>query len=444
MKRAKDLVDDAVRVPQLEAQQRLQIWKEHDVRILNTPYGSTRAAYGWGDLFRPPPTTIIKVPTHHGSCDAQGAGNSSSEATYHHIHIGLSSFNAVPTAKSNRTMKSLLHAYRRKFQTVEHCYPYHKVGEADTWQGWADMVRTRFPNITGGGTSPNDSGQAATGSQYVVHPGRFHFTIKSNNFLTHVKQLGMDAEVEAHVRIFFEECLSALDPFAGPVLLQLPPSFQCSATNRERLRTLQAALPKDHIELVACACPPSVEDDAATPRSLCRCPRGSRPRVRIAVEFRHRSWYHEDTFALLRQLGWTLVVAHFFDDTTFATPVETGTGLLYVRLHGSMGAYVGDYGPERMRRWAELVVDFVTANGLAALEEDRKAAVPLREVFFFLNNNDSHVNELTSSVVDATYLAQEIMKILAARIAAGPAASHATEVTVTPAETEVTVIIDEG
>lgn len=67
--------------------------------------------------------------------------------------------------------------------------------------------------------------------------------------------------------------------------------------------------------------------------------------IRIAVEFRHDSWLHNDVFDLLRKLGWALVVTHELDNDKFSTHIDTHVPFMYVRLHGAVGTHVGDYGP---------------------------------------------------------------------------------------------------
>jgi uncharacterized protein YecE (DUF72 family) len=70
---------------------------------------------------------------------------------------------------------------------------------------------------------------------------------------------------------------------------------------------------------------------------------------------------------------------------------------MYVRLHGAVGQYVGDYGADVMARWAVRVRDYLAQN-------------PSNRAFVFLNNNESHLGGLSSSVADATTLGQSLIQ----------------------------------
>jgi len=108
--------------------------------------------------------------------------------------------------------------------------------------------------------------------------------------------------------------------------------------------------------------------------------------IQVAVEFRHDSWFAEDTYAVLRAAKWAMVATHNHDRGD-SPIVDTGAGFFYARLHGAVGQYIGDYGVDAMRRWAGHVAKFLEKN-LGA------------PVYIFLNmldtNGDGHVdlNEL--------------------------------------------------
>ena len=126
--------------------------------------------------------------------------------------------------------------------------------------------------------------------------------------------------------------------------------------------------------------------------------------IQVAVEFRHDSWFAEDTYAVLRAAKWAMVATHNHDRGD-SPIVDTGAGFFYARLHGAVGQYIGDYGVDAMRRWAGHVAKFLEKN-------------PGAPVYIFLNNNESHVGGLTSSVVDSTELATQCQKVITDRAAA--------------------------
>lgn len=73
---------------------------------------------------------------------------------------------------------------------------------------------------------------------------------------------------------------------------------------------------------------------------------------RWAVEFRDRSWLHDDTFAALARHGAALCIHDLLDDH----PFEVTTDWIYVRYHGPHATrtpYVGRYDGRRLRADAE-------------------------------------------------------------------------------------------
>ncbi|KEG09763.1 hypothetical protein DQ04_04691000 [Trypanosoma grayi] len=363
---------------QHQQQQRVEERSGNDRVVVNSPYGSRRATYGWGNPFSPPLLATV--------------------AGYPNIHIGVSSLNAVPG--KDRRMKTLLSQYSKKFNCLEHCYTYHNVTDEATWKSWGEMCPSLSPSSPGlqrgsvgtvvkqqsndgrrNRTKISQNGLGKVDDGAVVdnnnddedadqkHP-LFIYTIKANQYLTHTRMLAMDGDTEEHIINFFVRRCSLLGPHLGPVLLQLPPQFCKTPQNMERIEAVAARIP---------------------------------PSIRVAVEFRHCSWYNAETHDLLRRVGWALVVAHHHDDPAGSLHVDTGVGFMYVRLHGALGLHVGDYGPARVSMWAERIAEFVS-GGAAGAEK--------REVFVFFNNSDSHVGGTTSSTVDATFLAERLRALL--------------------------------
>ncbi len=90
-------------------------------------------------------------------------------------------------------------------------------------------------------------------------PDGFRFAMKASRRITHYAKLkGTEDDVQ-----FLLQALAPLDRNLGVVLFQMPPQFQ---KNLEVLRAFLASLP-------------------ASPR--------------VAMEFRHRSWFDDDVYALL-------------------------------------------------------------------------------------------------------------------------------------------------
>jgi uncharacterized protein YecE (DUF72 family) len=140
-------------------------------------------------------------------------------------------------------------------------------------------------------------------------PAGFVFAVKASRYITHVKKL---SDPQESVQRFFE-LADLLKRRLGPILYQLPPSLH---KNLDRLDAFIACLPK---------------------------------RNHAVFEFRHSSWYEQDTFDLLKRRGVALCV----HDLGGSAPPRLVTGkMVYVRFHGTDGRYAGNYPDSLLRDWA--------------------------------------------------------------------------------------------
>ncbi|MHC4395346.1 MAG: DUF72 domain-containing protein [Planctomycetota bacterium] len=145
---------------------------------------------------------------------------------------------------------------------------------------------------------------------YGQAPKNFIYAVKANRYITHIKRLKEAAE---SLERFFETA-DLLKKKLGPVLYQLPPNLH-----------------KD-LDLLGSFV-------------------GLLPRNRIAVfEFRHKSWYSEDTYKLLDQTGVGFCV---HDMPGKQTPRIITGDIIYVRFHGPTGKYVGSYTKSALKNWIQ-------------------------------------------------------------------------------------------
>jgi uncharacterized protein YecE (DUF72 family) len=100
-------------------------------------------------------------------------------------------------------------------------------------------------------------------------PARFRFSIKATQRITHIKRLNNVADETKYLL----ETVSLLEQRLGVVLFQLPPNFKKDV---ERLKAFLDLL---------------------------------KPGLRTALEFRHESWFDDETFDLLRERDCALVVS---------------------------------------------------------------------------------------------------------------------------------------
>lgn len=122
-------------------------------------------------------------------------------------------------------------------------------------------------------------------------PASFQFSIKATQRITHIKRLKNCAEETRYLL----ETASLLGERLGVVLFQLPPN---SKKDSERLKDFLDSLP-------------------AT--------------VRAAFEFRHESWFDDETFALLRAKDCALVVSDTDEKPLHEIISTAGWGYLRLR-----------------------------------------------------------------------------------------------------------------
>lgn len=163
-------------------------------------------------------------------------------------------------------------------------------------------------------------------------PTGFTFAVKASRYLTHIRRL-RDPE-EPVARLLARS--AALGPRQGPVLVQLPP-------------TLPADLP---------ALTATLEEFGD---------------VKVAVEFRHPSWFAEPGVKeTLDRLGVAWVWADRPGDRT--PKIMTG-GWAYVRFHRGTTAGFG-YRRSKLRRWVDRLRSLEIDEVYAYFNNDPGAAAP--------------------------------------------------------------------
>jgi uncharacterized protein YecE (DUF72 family) len=138
----------------------------------------------------------------------------------------------------------------------------------------------------------------------------FVFAVKASRYLTHVRRL---RQPEEPVRLFLERA-SGLGARLGPVLLQLPPNL---ALDLDALDRALACFPRD---------------------------------VRVAVEFRHDSWWTPGARAVLERQGAAVCLA---DRDGRRTPRWRTADWGYLRLHAGRARPPSCYGRAALQTWAD-------------------------------------------------------------------------------------------
>lgn len=191
--------------------------------------------------------------------------------------------------------KSRLTYYASLFNSIEINSSFYKLPKASTIIKWRDTV-----------------------------PEDFRFTFKLPKTISHSKGLDFHAEEVA----LFIRTIDNVDKKKGCILLQLPPALKPGSIQQlEKLfKTIDSA--------------------------------NTRQAWKIAVEFRNKVWHNDQTFKLLEQYNFSLVLQ---DLPASATPLTAPlTKVIYLRFHGTEKGYRGSYDDvllsgyaQRTRQWMD-------------------------------------------------------------------------------------------
>lgn len=217
--------------------------------------------------------------------------------------------------------KSRLCYYGSLFSSVEINSSFYRLPMLVTVSKWADMV-----------------------------PDNFRFTFKLWKEITHNKGLSFDPQ---DVFRFFHVVDKAAEK-RGCVLVQFPPGLSV-----DHFMQLQALIV-------------NLRDATADLR------------WRIAVEFRHPSWYKEEVYDMFYDMGIGLVM---HDMANSASPFrEPGQDFVYLRFHGPEKGYRGSYADEVLSEYASYINDW--------LEEGKDVYAYFNNTMGDAVNNLKSLNEL--------------------------------------------------
>ena len=172
--------------------------------------------------------------------------------------------------------RQYLEFYAREFSTTEVNYSFYHLPRPATYEKWAAQV-----------------------------PEGFMFAVKASRFITHIKRL---VDVEEAWGTFLQNALS-LGDHLGPVLFQFPASFRCDHTRLEAFLEMAQPRPK------------------AYP-------------VQLVFEFRHVSWFTEETYRLLKQSNAALCIA---DSPRYPRRDVVTADFAYLRFHGRTQLFASSY-----------------------------------------------------------------------------------------------------
>jgi uncharacterized protein YecE (DUF72 family) len=156
-------------------------------------------------------------------------------------------------------------------------------------------------------------------------PEDFSFSIKASQKITHFTRLKPESSDAVDYLLRTVDCMGAR---LGPILFQLPPNMK---KDLERLNTFFDRLPREK---------------------------------RYTVEFRHESWFDEDTFAALRSHNIAMCA---IEQPDFKSPVVSTADWGYLRLHRF------DYDEPMLAEWAKVLKEQQWSDAYVVFKHDEGA-----------------------------------------------------------------------
>jgi uncharacterized protein YecE (DUF72 family) len=194
---------------------------------------------------------------------------------------------------------------------------------------WLEFYAARFATVESNAAFYRLPERATFEAWAERTPDDFVMAVKASRYLTHVLRL---TEPREPVERLMDRA-RGLGHKLGPILLQLPPTLR---RDGDRLRATLDAFPDD---------------------------------VRVAVEFRHRSWFTDEIRSELTNRGVALCLA---DRRGPLTPIWRTADWTYLRFHAGRATPAPCYGRQALATWVHRL------NGKWARDED---------VFVYFNND---------------------------------------------------------
>lgn len=177
-----------------------------------------------------------------------------------------------------------------------------------------------------------DEGQLKTWHKQT--PAHFKFTMKGSRYITHMKKLMNDKDVQNGIKKFYNT-ISPLGGKIGCILWQLPGNLH---RDDKKLDDFCSLLSRD---------------------------------FKNVIEFRHQSWFDDQVLQILKnhRVGYCIISAP--DDLPELVEATTETG--YVRFHGKDEWYKYDYSSKELEKWSKKINTLKTERVYCYFNNDFKA-----------------------------------------------------------------------
>jgi uncharacterized protein YecE (DUF72 family) len=170
----------------------------------------------------------------------------------------------------------------------------------------------------------------------------FIYSVKASRYITHMKKLH---DSEESVKTFLDRT-KILNGKLGSILFQLPPYLQF---DYDKLKNFLAILPRKN---------------------------------KITIEFRHKSWWNEDTYKLLEKYNIAFCIYELGEKVS---PQKITADFAYIRLHGPGAKYKGNYHNQTFKKWIKKFKSWKVKEIYCYFDNDEKGfaaknALKLKEI----------------------------------------------------------------
>jgi uncharacterized protein YecE (DUF72 family) len=173
---------------------------------------------------------------------------------------------------------------------------------------------------------------------HKVVPREFMYSLKLSRYLTRNKRLVLDDESKPFICEFMNRSEKLRENLCA-VVIQLPPSLCCDNSLLENFLTFVCGFAKSI----------NLEAD-------------------FAIEFRHESWFNQDTYNVLNKFNTAFVIA---DSSRYPCARVITADFSYIRLHGPEELFASKYSDDELKKWSSYI----------------KSNKQLKRVYIYFNND---------------------------------------------------------
>jgi uncharacterized protein YecE (DUF72 family) len=122
---------------------------------------------------------------------------------------------------------------------------------------------------------------------------------------------------------------------------------------------------KEKLAAILWQLPPSFKKDLKRLESFLKLLKNSK--IRQVFEFRNESWFDKEVYALLRDYGTCLCIAH---SSRYPYVKELTSDFIYLRFHGGGALYSSNYSDKELKEWAAFAKKYRNKDIFAFFNND--------------------------------------------------------------------------